>query len=208
MTTLSLCHNVLTSDGWVRSTELTDNHKVALLDSDNMIHYDTIIKTQIDVSNGMMCFFNSKNINLFISIDSYVYCKIADTTEWKKYNVNFLVDKEFEIKKSTNGINEKNQYVYDLYGDSGFLKCGTYQDAVENQKTLIEHGYSVDREEIKKFNRIIGYILHFDLQSIEKFSKTDYAILSNNSNNFTVTTQDKYKMICVERCGKMMWIPV
>jgi hypothetical protein len=207
MTILSLCHNILTTNGWVRATNLNNTHKVALLDSNDVLHYATIIPTHETNVNQKMCFFKGKNINLFISADSYLYCQVKNTIEWKNHKASQLVGKEFTIKKNSKGIHVKNQAIYRLYGDSGILKCSTYEDSVEKQKILIDHGYAVDREEIRKFNRSVGYLLIFSLQFTEIFEKEDFTILTDNPNTLEITNE-KYKMICVERYGKMIWIPI
>lgn len=198
MTKITLCHNILTLDGWIRSTNLKNNHMIAVLDKDMRMFYSNIYFENISYSDDSMCFIKSKNVNLFVSLNIKV----------DNENLSDLIGKKkFKIKKTSNGISNKN------VNDS--TSCGTFDfktktEADKKQIELIEQGYSADREIVVKFNDTVGHKITYKKDGDEEVLIDDYIYIYQKFNDvIEIKSNDPNAVyFLVERCGKIAWIPL
>ena len=78
------------------------------------------------------------------------------------------------------------------------------------QVSLIECGYCVDREQIFKFNSVLGYKLNYNIENMGYVNNDDYTSVSTEHNHiFKLNLLDKdAKYVCVERYDKTAWVEI
>jgi hypothetical protein len=210
MTYLTLCHNVLTKEGWVRSIKLDNTHDIAVLDKNYNMYYTNLKTIEIkEKCNVPMCIIMSKDVNIYISLDANISSKIHD---------NFLdipltqTGMCFNIMKTSNGLlnNDKYNELVGLYKNSGSIYCSDLKESDKLQVSLIECGYCVDREQIFKFNSVLGYKLNYNIENMGYVNNDDYTSVSTEHNHiFKLNLLDKdAKYVCVERYDKTAWVEI
>lgn len=199
MAKITLCHNILTKDGWVRSMNINKEHKIAVLDENFEMFYSDCKSINImDVCKNSFCFIKSRNINLFVSLDiSIEDGKLED-----------LIYKNFTIRKTCNGLKG-------VFNNKSNVESGTYEfktkiDADKKQLELIEQGYSVDREIVIRFNDTVGHKVSYTKENNGDITPNDYIYVYPCFNDVLEiqVVDDTACYFCVERCGKTAWIPI
>lgn len=219
MILITECNDVLTMEGWKRSTKLLkDVDYIAYLNENGNIGFKLLqnvfeIKGDKKVSTA---FISNEDVEIYASADSELNIQYENDNKFASVKIkNIDKSKLFHIKKTNNGIIKKMNLPD--FGISGEFDYGTNLNIYEDVKLnniileLVKCGYAVDFTKISMNNKSEGYSIYYTLfdsflTDLEKdFYKIEHGINMTLLGIKCVEGEDIHS-ICIQRGGKMTWV--
>ncbi len=153
---LTVDHDVLTDKGWKRPTTICDHDKIATLNIETkQLEYSTHIGiTYSSIAHAMGVYHvQSNTINLLVSLDHELYCKIGDTFAFRR--ASDVYKQKTSYYKSANAITSPNKHKPEI----GIYKRYTLSEANELSIDALDNGLYGDIEPIKHNNKIVAYFI-------------------------------------------------
>ena len=153
-------HDVLTSSGWKKISEVKMEDKVAVLKDDNLVYENPIKIYKYPDYKGYMYNISNNMIDLDVTIGHRMYVKENNSREYKLLEANKIQGKEVRYKK--NSINNNTEdYQLEIsecntinmeallsFVGRWYANNGVY---INNDNLINEYGYNYDNNSVVKF---------------------------------------------------------
>lgn len=110
---LTLDHEVLTFDGWKFYADLNDKDKIATLDENKNLEYQSFKKLYYKEYEGEMYSVHGEHINMKCTLNHRMYVSLLEENEWSDYDFHFaseIYNKKVKYYKSCNYLVDSNDY--------------------------------------------------------------------------------------------------
>jgi hypothetical protein len=211
------CNDVLTINGWKRSTNLLkETDYIACLNNDGHLVFKLLKNVVSSNTKNSTAFVKNENVEIFASSDSELNIKYYKDDRFNPVKIKDIdKSRSFYIKKTCNGVIGKN--TIQKYGTCGEFTYKTniniYNDIKFNNTILkmIEAGYSIDFTKIVLNNKLEGYNLYYSIfDSFLTDLNEDFYKIENDIKIPLLGIKCHYdediNYICIQRSGKMVWI--